>query len=175
MSAQDISYSSELTRSMTMLADHPQTIFVGQGVGYNCHRMWDTLEGVPMDKRVELPVAEDFQMGFSTGLALAGYIPVTIYPRWDFLLLAANQLVNHLDKCNRWGWKPQMLIRVAAGATKPLNPGPQHSQDHTEAFKKMLTWVHVIKLEKSEFVFANYSLALEMKRPVMLVEYMEQY
>ena len=175
MSAQAPLYASELTRSMTMLAEDPRTVFVGQGVRYDCHRMWPTLEGVPMEKRIEMPVAEDFQMGFCTGLAITGKIPVSIYPRWDFLLLAANQLVNHLDKCQLWGWKPRMLIRVGVGATKPLNAGPQHSQDHTEAFRKMLTYVHIIKLEKAEYVFANYSLALAMERPVLMVEYMECY
>jgi len=68
-----------------------------------------------------------------------------------------------------------MLIRVAVGATSPLNPGPQHSQDHTEAFRKMLTWVHIIKLEKPEHIFANYALALSMERPVLVVERMECY
>ena len=37
-------------------------------------------------------------MGLSLGLALQGFVPVSIYPRIDFLLSATNQLVNHLDK-----------------------------------------------------------------------------
>ena len=37
-------------------------------------------------------------MGMTIGLLMAGKIPVSIYPRWNFLLLAINQLVNHLDK-----------------------------------------------------------------------------
>lgn len=160
---------------MTMLAEDPRTVFVGQGVRYDCHRMFASLEGVPMDRRIEMPVAEDFQMGFCTGLALTGKVPISIYPRWDFLLLAANQLVNHLDKCQLFGWKPKVIIRVAVGATTPLNPGPQHSQDHTEAFRKMLTYVHVIKLEKPELIFANYSLAMSLERPVLIVERMEHY
>ena len=31
---------------------------------------------------------------------MSGKIPVSIFPRWNFLLLAINQLVNHLDKLN---------------------------------------------------------------------------
>jgi hypothetical protein len=34
----------------------------------------------------------------SIGLAMQGYVPITCYPRFDFLILAFNQLVNHLDK-----------------------------------------------------------------------------
>src|SRR5512147_1942449 len=120
-------YLSELRRAMTMLAQDPRVVFVGQGVRYNSHRMFDSLADVPMDSRIEMPVAEDFQMGFCTGLALAGHIPVAIYPRWDFLLLAANQLINHLDKAHLFGWSPKVIVRVAVGATSPLDPGPQHS------------------------------------------------
>ena len=158
-----------------MLADDPRTVFVGQGVRYDCHRMWPTLEGVPMEKRIEMPVAEDFQMGFCTGLALTGKVPVSIYPRWDFLLLAANQLVNHLDKAHQFGWNPKVIIRVAVGATQPLNPGPQHSQDHTEAFRLMLRHVHIIELHRPDFIFSNYTLALKLKEPVIVVERTECY
>lgn len=158
-----------------MLGEDPRTVFVGQGVRYDCHRMWKTLEGVPMDKRIEMPVAEDFQMGFCTGLALTGKIPVSIYPRWDFLLLAANQLVNHLDKCNLWGWNPKVIVRVAVGATSPLNPGPQHSQDHTEAFRKMLTHINIYRCRNPADVAHFYRKALESEVPSIVVEHMELY
>lgn len=175
MSAPANSYLSELRKSMAKLGEDPRTVFVGQGVRYDSHRMFSTLADVPMDKRIEFPVAEDFQMGFSIGLALTGKIPVSIYPRWDFLLLAANQLVNHLDKISAFGWSPKMIIRVAIGATSPLNPGPQHSQDHTEAFRKMLKHVHIIRLEKPEFIFSNYQLALAIPQTVLVVEDMACY
>ena len=51
---------------------------------------------------IELPVAEEMQMGMSFGMSLDGTIPISIYPRWNFLLCAINQLVNHLDKKNSW-------------------------------------------------------------------------
>ena len=49
-------------------------------------------------KKLELPVTEEMQMGMTIGLLMNGYIPVSIFPRWNFMLLAINQLVNHLDK-----------------------------------------------------------------------------
>ena len=39
-------------------------------------------------------------MGISTGLTGNGYIPVSCYPRFDFLILAMNQLINHLIRCS---------------------------------------------------------------------------
>src|SRR5258708_7396157 len=77
-----MSYCGELTKAMNMLAEDPGTIFVGQGVGVPSTAMTDTLRGVPEDRRLEFPVAEDLQLGFCIGLALTGHLPICIYPRW---------------------------------------------------------------------------------------------
>ena len=168
-----MSYFDALTSSMAKLAKHPKTLFVGQGVRYDGQRMHASFKDVPMSRRIELPVAEDFQMGFCTGLALEGYIPVCIYPRIDFLLLAANQLVNHLDKIE--GFAPKVIVRVAVGTDKPLNPGPQHTQDHTEAFKLMLKTVRVWSLESDEDIIPSYQAALTLPGSSVMVEHMERY
>ena len=83
---------------MFHLAAEPNALFLGQNVAYPGNVMFKDLEGILMEQRLELPVCEELQMGISIGLALQGYLPISIYPRCDFLLLAMNQLVNHLDK-----------------------------------------------------------------------------
>src|SRR5215469_7304678 len=92
-----VSYHDALCRAMKLLADVPNTVFVGQGM-VGGTSMYSTLIDVPMEKRLEFPVAEDFQMGFCIGLALDGMLPIAIFPRFNFLLLALNQLINHLDR-----------------------------------------------------------------------------
>ena len=90
-------------------------------------------------KKLELPVFEDAQMGMSIGLALNGYVPITCYPRFDFLILAMNQLVNHLDKIRKMSrneMKPKVIIRTSIGSKIPLDGGPQHTQNYTKVFKK---------------------------------------
>ena len=161
---------------MGMLAQHPKTLFVGQAVRFDGQLLHKTLKEVPMDKRVEMPVIEDFQLGFCTGLALGGFIPVSIFPRWDFLILAANQLVNHLDKLPVMSeFRPKVIIRTAVGDKKPLNPGPQHTQNHTAAFRRMLKSVHVIEVEKAEDVLHAYKRALNLPQSCIVVEHMEMY
>jgi len=163
-----VSYFQALTEEMTMLAQHPKTLFVGQNMRYDGQRMHASFAGVPMERRIEMPVAEDLQMGFCTGLSLEGYIPVCVYPRIDFMLLAVNQLVNHLDKME--GFQPKVIIRTAVGCKKPLNPGPQHTQDHSEAFGLMLKNIPVF-----EFVPGIYHYALTLPGSVVVVERMEFY
>ena len=60
--------------------------------------MSNTLKGISKKKLLELPVAEELQMGVTLGLSMDGNIPISIYPRWNFLLYAVNQLINHVDK-----------------------------------------------------------------------------
>jgi pyruvate/2-oxoglutarate/acetoin dehydrogenase E1 component len=170
------SYFNELRRSMAMLAGHPKSLFLGQSIVYESSSMFRTLETqegiplVPMSKRIELPVIEDFQMGVCIGLALQGYLPICIFPRIDFMLLAMDQLVNHLDKLPLYGWKPKVIIRTTVGQKKPLDAGPQHTQNHAHAFRQMLTTVEVLEVCNPRHVAEAYALALSNKHSTLIVE-----
>jgi pyruvate/2-oxoglutarate/acetoin dehydrogenase E1 component len=171
-----MSYFDELTLSMTMLAEHPKTLFVGQSVAYDGQRAHKSFAGVPMERRIEMPICEDFTIGFCTGLALEGYIPVCFIPRWDFLVIAANQLINHLDKIPLMSsFRAKVIIRTAVGAMKPLNPGHQHTQDHTRAFKLMLKTITILELGAAYQVVPAYHHALNYKGSFIVVEKMELY
>ena len=169
-------YSRALTEAMEMLSLDRRTIFVGQAVAYDGQAAFRTFAKVPMGKRLEMPVVEDFQMGFCTGLSLVGLIPVCFYPRMDFLIIAANQLLNHLDKIPLMGaFRPKVIIRVAVGRSTPLDPGPQHVQDYAHALDAMLHTVRVVTLEDAHAVKRRYREALESKHSTILVERMSLY
>lgn len=173
-----MSYFSELTKAMTMLGEQPNAIVMGQGVRCGGTSMHGTFDGVPDDKRLEMPVAEDLQMGMAIGMAINGMLPVCVYPRWNFLLCAVNQLVNHLDRLPLYsdgGYKPKVIIRVAAPSTYPFNPGPQHDDDFTEAFRMMLRTVRVMRLTKESDIAVEYRRALFREESTVLVEYTECY
>ena len=171
-------YKEELLKAMDLLAAHHKTIFIGQNVIYGGTSMFWTLQNIPKEKRIELPVFEEVQMGMSIGMALEGYIPISIYPRMDFLICATNQLVNHVDKIQEMSegqFKPVVIIRTAIGSVKPLFPGPQHCQDHTEALKLMCKNINIVKLEKAEQIVPEYKKALEADKPTILVELPDIY
>jgi pyruvate dehydrogenase E1 component beta subunit len=163
-------FSEAVNAEMLRLADDPRSIFVGQSVRYDGAAIFDSLKGVPMDKRLEMPVIEDFQMGFCTGLALAGRLPICIFPRMDFMLLCLNQLVNHLDKLPLFGWHPKVIIRTTVGGKKPLDAGPQHTQDHTEAFRLMLQNIKVIQVTHANTVPLAYDIAISNPGSTLIVE-----
>ena len=157
-------YKEELDRSMEWLATKSNTVFMGQAIGFSGHAISNTMSKVPQDKRVELPVFEELQLGIATGMALEGWVPVTCYPRFDFFILSLNQLVNHLDKIqdmSNGDMKPKVIIRVAVGSKVPFSAGPQHTQNHTEAMKNMRTEVEVVELIEPEQIFEAFKNAYE--------------
>ncbi len=156
-------YKDNCKKAMNILTKNKKTIFIGQTVEYPGSPMHNSLVDVPKKQKLELPVIEDCQMGMSIGLSLEGFIPISIYPRIDFLICATNQLVNHLDKVAEMSNKefmPGVIIRTQIGNTKPLYPGIQHCGDYTKMLKAGLKDVAVLKIHKPEDVVPYYKAAL---------------
>ena len=173
-------YFDELKKSMEWLGRHDDTLFLGQAVAVPGTAMSNTLRDIDSTKLIELPVAEEMQMGLTIGLSLEGHVPVSIFPRWNFLLLAANQLVNHLDRMpyisnNRYDSK--VIIRTGIGSERPLHPQYQHVGDFTDAFRLILKNIEVIRLENPEEIFPAYKKAYERVDgfSTLIVEYGDYY
>lgn len=173
--AQASEFQQAVNKAMLMLADEDETVFIGQSVKFDGAAIYESLKGVPMNKRLEVPVIEDFQLGYCTGLSLTGKLPVCIYPRFDFMLLCMNQLINHLDKLPLYGWKPKVIIRTRVGQRtkdgKPMDAGPQHTQNYTFPLRQMLsTRIEVLEVRNPKHVMEAYDLALSNKHSTLVVE-----
>ena len=170
-----MTYFDELKRTMEWLAHQPRTIFVGQtvaGPGHSCIKHCVIF----LRKRpLEMPINESFQMQFSLGLALAGHVPISVYPRQNFLLLATSDMVNMVDKVpansSRNSWPCRMLIRVAAGPYEPIHPGHQHIGNYAEGLQKMFTAIEVRELLEPEDVFPAYEEAYARDGITLLIEH----
>ena len=165
---------------MNYLAKNERTIFLGQAVKVPGTSMSNTFKEINPNKLIELPVAEEMQMGITNGFAINGLIPVSVFPRWNFLLLAMNQLINHLDKIKLMsndGYKTKVIIRTGIGSKKPLHPQYQHVGDFTDAVKKMCTNIEIIKLNEVKDIFPSYKKALEREdgKSTIVVEYGDYY
>jgi pyruvate/2-oxoglutarate/acetoin dehydrogenase E1 component len=173
-------YFDELKRTMEWLASKPDVIFLGQTVACPGTFMFQTLKDVSADKTLELPIVESFQMQFTIGLSLAGYIPITVYPRQNFLLLATSDMVNMLDKIPTISSNrilPKVIIRVAAGPYKPVHPRDQHVGNYIEAFKTLFSWIEVVELNEPEEIFPAYKHAFERtdSKSTLIIEHGNYY
>ena len=165
---------------MNYLAKNERTIFLGQAVKVPGTSMSNTFKEINPNKLIELPVAEEMQMGMTNGFAINGLIPVSVFPRWNFLLLAMNQLINHLDKIKLMSndrYKTKVIVRTGIGSKKPLHPQYQHVGDFTDAVKKMCSNIELIKLNEAKDIFPAYKKALEREdgKSTIVVEYGDYY
>lgn len=173
-----LKYANELRLAMKWLGEQPNTYFMGQAVTYPGTAMYNTLQDVPISKRLELPVCEVMQTGMATGMAVNGFVPISIYPRWNFLLLGTDQLVNHLDKLKTMSqgeFNPKVIIRTSIGSQRPLHPQHQHVGDFTDVFKTMCTNINIVRLDEPEQIVEEYVKAYYADKSTILVEWGDYY
>lgn len=155
-------YNQKLKEAMNWLGQRDRTIFLGQAVEYAGTGCYESLTELPPEKKMEFPVAENLQLGVSTGLAINGFIPVSIFPRWNFLLCATDQIVNHLDKMpflSDGACRPKVIIRVARGSETPVDPQDQHKGNYAEAFRSMCKSIEIIECDTPEKILPAYQYA----------------
>ena len=169
-------YKKAISSAMTELGKADDVVFIGQQIVYPGNPMSTTLSDVPKEKMIEVPVMEETQMGMSLGMAMTGKTVVSFYPRWDFIISATNQLVNHLDKYQLMtGKNVDILIRVGKGSDEPLDPGHQHKANYFEEFKSICKNITFFDLKTAEEVETAYNYFNTNGGIVILVEYPQLY
>lgn len=177
----DMSYFDQLELAMKWLGEKEDTVFIGQAVACAGTGMYNTLKNVvKKEKLYEIPVAEDMQMGMTLGIAMAGSVPISIYPRLNFLMCGINQLVNHIDKFNlmapTWG-KKNIIIRSSIGSERPLFPQHQHVGDLSKGIELLAPNINIVKLTESEQILEEYKKAFLAPngKVTLLIEYGDFY
>ena len=103
------------------------------------------MDKVPLDKCIEMPVAENLIASSAIGLAIRGYIPVVVFQRIDFILIAADSIINHaclLPKMT--GMKlPILFITIKGDPEGKFYAGMQHTKDFGYVFEPHMTVIHV--------------------------------
>lgn len=174
-------YFDNLCKAMSLCAEDPKAIFLGQAVAYPGTAMTNTVVHIPAEKKLEMPVAENLQAGMATGLAIGGYLPICMYPRINFMLCAVDQIVLHLDKLPEYsdgGYNPRVILRTAVPTDKPMDPGPQHTMekgDYVEAFRHMCRNITIVELTDADDIIPEYAAALKHDGSTLLVEHTSMY
>lgn len=169
-----------LTEAMTMLGEDQQTVFVGYNVLYG--KAAGTMAGVPEEKLIEMPLAENLMTGAAIGFSLDGFIPVVWYERADFLTCGMDAIVNHLDKLRVLSdgqHKPACIIRVCVGNKGvPLFTGPTHTQNFADAIERMVGFPVISLWWAGALIRTKYREALDRAKQgtsTILFEFKDQY
>ena len=114
-------------------------------------------------------------MGMSLGMALNGLYYNLL--KFDFLLCAMNQLVNHTDKVEaltKGQLSCSMIIRTLVGAKEPLDGSATHSKLYRR-YKNFFTSIKVYNLDNEKNIFDVYKKAYKNKKINLIVEHSEKY
>lgn len=165
----NISYKDAVIESMDKLGLEG-AIFIG----YNVARgdAMGTLKNVASDQKIETPVAENLMTGLAIGMSFEGFKPVIYFERHDFMLVAMDAIVNHLDKIERIShgeFKVPVIIRAVTADAGPFYSGITHSQDFTELFRTAVE-LPVIDPKNGHEVINAFNFAIQSGRPTMIVE-----
>ena len=81
-------------------------------------------------------------MGMVNGLALAGFVPVSIFPALELSCSSPSTRSSTTSTssriCPTAPTSPKVIIRTGIGSERPLHPQYQHVGDFTEAFRILL-------------------------------------
>lgn len=157
-------YQERIKQEMSTLARDDQVVFLGEGI-INAGRVYGTMDDVPIDQCIEMPVAENLIMGVAMGLCLEGFKPVVVFQRMDFMLVCASAIINEIalwPKMSGGQVKFPLIIRAIIGEQGgKFEMGPQHNKDLSHIFRPY------IKVED----FTGYQYALNTwQEPVIITE-----
>jgi pyruvate/2-oxoglutarate/acetoin dehydrogenase E1 component len=110
-------------------------------------------------------------------MSFEGFLPVLYFERHDFMLVAMDAIVNHIDKIERIShgeFTAPVIIRAVTADAGPFYSGITHSQDFTKMLREAVsfpvidpvTGVDVLKA----FLGARYS-----GRPAIIIERKSRY
>lgn len=171
-----MTYKDRITDAMELLAKDKRTVFLGEGL-INAGRIYGTLDKVSTTKCIEFPIAENLIVGSAIGLAIKGFIPIVIFQRMDFMLVAADAIINHLALIPKMsGGKVSLpvIIRAIIGSRDGcFDVGPQHNKDLTNMFSPFITTVKLDKLTMD--INKHYLSALNLNAPILIVEDRDLY
>jgi acetoin:2,6-dichlorophenolindophenol oxidoreductase subunit beta len=133
MTPRPLSYSAAIREAFTQLLESDPRVFViGQGV-WNPWYVGTSMQD--LDKRfgrrriIDSPISEAATTGAAIGAAVAGMRPVVIHPRMDFLLLAADQVVNQAANwSSMFGGRARVPVVIRAIVNRGGAQGAQHAQ-----------------------------------------------
>lgn len=170
----NLSYKEAVTKAMTEMSEEG-FIFIGYSLIPG--DAMGTLKHVPIDQKIETPVAENLMVGLAIGMSFEGFRPVVYFERHDFMLVAADAIGNHVDKIERishGSFKCPVILKTVVDDGGLFYSGPTHSQNFTKVFSELVNFP-VIDTNSPEEVYDAYKFAKNSDKPTMIVEHKKYF
>ena len=128
-----IDYGSAIRLGFTHLLSHHASVFcIGQGL-WSPWYVGNTMTNLEQDfgraRVLDTPVSELATTGAAVGAALAGFRPIVVHPRLDFMLLATDQIVTQAAYwSSMFGGTASVPVTIRGIINRGGEQGAQHSQ-----------------------------------------------
>jgi pyruvate dehydrogenase E1 component beta subunit len=114
------------------LERNDKTFLIGQGI-FDGSQTYGTTEGLRnrfgADRVLEMPLSESSMVGIMLGAALTGMHPIMTFSRFEFALLAIDQIVNQAAKWSyMFGGRANVPLTLRLLVGRGWGQGAQHSQ-----------------------------------------------
>jgi len=129
-----------------LLASDPRVFVIGQGLWspwYVGSSMQDLDIEFGRERILDSPVSENATTGAAVGAALAGMRPIVVHPRMDFMLLAADPIIN---QAANWSYMFGGQLGAPVVIRPILNRGGEQAAQHSQALQALFAHIPGMKL-----------------------------
>ena len=129
-----------------LLAEDPRVFLIGQGVRnpwYAGTSLQDLDKEFGRDRVIDSPVSENATTGAAIGAAITGMRPILFHPRMDFMLLAADPIMN---QAATWSYLFAGQVAVPVVIRAVINRGGEQGAQHSQALQALFAHVPGLKV-----------------------------
>jgi acetoin:2,6-dichlorophenolindophenol oxidoreductase subunit beta len=156
-----------------ILRGDPRAFLIGQGL-WSPWYAGASLEGLDREfsrqRILDSPVSENATTGLAVGAALAGMRPIVFHPRMDFMLLAADPIIN---QAANWSYLFEGRIGVPLVIRAVINRGGEQGAQHSQALHATFMHIPGLKVVMPATAYDAKGLliaAIEDPNPVLYID-----
>jgi len=142
-----ISYADALNEALHQkIASDEKTFLIGQGVispWYVGSTTIGLLDRFGDERIIDTPVSENSTTGAAIGAALAGMLPILLFPRMDFMHYAMDQIANHAAN---WHYMFGGQLSVPLTIWTIINRGGEQAAQHSQALQAIFAHLPGLKV-----------------------------
>ena len=157
-----------------LMAIDPRVVIIGEDILDPYGGAFKIAKGLSTrfpDRVCTSPISEAAIVGLAVGMAMRGMRPIVEIMFGDFLLLAADQLINHAAK---FGWMYQNAVSVPLVVRTPMGGRRGYGPTHSQCLEKHLLGVPGLWVVAPHVLLDPGALlqqsTLECDEPVVFIE-----
>ena len=177
-----MTYRDHLIAAITEIGKDPAFRVVGYNTTPPGGSGGGSFNGVPLEQRIETPLAEPLMASVACGLSLAGYKVMLWHERGDFIFGSLDSICNHVDQLASLSngiHRPAVIYRICVGnKLAPLFTGPTHTRNPANALRELVSFP-VVELKWPLSIQREYAKAWDRlvneRKSTILVEFKDMY